>query len=157
MHKQFVGCAEGNFRKGRANGMKPEAIVIHIICGSLESAKAEFADPASQLSAHYGVGRDGSVLQFVEEEDTAFHAGIVVNPTWMGMRGGLNPNLYTIGIEHEGQPTDPWTDAQYSASAQLSRKSRAAGRSRSTPPTSSCTGRSVHRRPVQATSSIAIS
>lgn len=119
MHKQFVGCAEGNFRKGRANGMKPEAIVIHIICGSLESAKAEFADPASQLSAHYGVGRDGSVLQFVEEEDTAFHAGIVVNPTWMGMRGGLNPNLYTIGIEHEGQPTDPWTDAQYSASAQL--------------------------------------
>ncbi len=119
MHKQFVGCAEANFVKGRANGMKPEAIVIHIISGSLESAKAQFADPASQLSAHYGVGRDGAVLQFVEEEDTAFHAGIVVSPTWKGMRGGLNPNLYTIGIEHEGGPTDTWTDAQYNASAQL--------------------------------------
>lgn len=119
MPKQFVGCAEANFRQRRANGMKPEAIVIHIICGSLESARKEFADPASQLSAHYGVGRDGTVLQFVEEEDTAFHAGIVVNPTWTGIRGGLNPNLYTIGIEHEGQPDDPWSDAQYSASAEL--------------------------------------
>ncbi len=119
MHKQFVGCAEANFLKGRANGIKPEAIVIHIISGSLESAKAQFADPASQLSAHYGVGRDGTVLQFVEEEDTAFHAGVVVNPTWTGIHGGLNPNLYTIGIEHEGGPTDPWTDAQFSASAQL--------------------------------------
>jgi hypothetical protein len=119
MHKQFVGCAEANFRKGRSNGLKPEAMVIHIICGSLESAKAQFADPTTQLSAHYGVGRDGRVLQFVEEEDTAFHAGIVVNPTWQGMRGGLNPNLYTIGIEHEGQLTDVWTDVQYEVSSEL--------------------------------------
>ena len=119
MHKEFVGCAASNFRKGRSNGLKPEAIVIHIICGSLESAKAQFADPAAQVSAHYGVGRDGRVLQFVEEEDTAFHAGIVVSPTWKGIKGGLNPNLYTIGIEHEGQPADDWTDAQYQASAEL--------------------------------------
>ena len=119
MHKQFVGCAAGNFRKGRGNGHKPEAIVIHIICGSLQSAKQQFANPASQVSAHYGVGRDGTVLQFVEEEDTAFHAGIVVNPSWNGMRAGVNPNLYTVGIEHEGQPIDTWPDAQYMASAGL--------------------------------------
>src|SRR5579871_4128983 len=110
MHKQFVGCAAANFRKSRADGLKPEAIVIHIIVGSLESAKQQFADPASQVSAHYGVGRDGTILQFVEEEDTAFHAGIVVNPSWNSMRPGVNPNLHTIGIEHEGQPTDLWSD-----------------------------------------------
>jgi N-acetyl-anhydromuramyl-L-alanine amidase AmpD/peptidoglycan hydrolase-like protein with peptidoglycan-binding domain len=119
MHKQFVGCAAANFQKGRSGGLKPEAIVIHIIGGSMESAKAQFADPATQVSAHYAVGRDGSVLQFVEEEDTAFHAGIVVSATWKGIKGGLNPNLYTIGIEHEGQPTDVWTDAQYETSAEL--------------------------------------
>lgn len=119
MHKQFVGCAAANFRKGRSNGSKPEAIVIHIICGSLESATAQFADPQSQVSAHYAVGRDGRVLQFVEEEDTAFHAGIIVSPTWKGIKGGLNPNLYTVGIEHEGQPTDDWTQPQYQASAEL--------------------------------------
>lgn len=119
MHKQFVGCAAANFRKGRSNGLKPEAIVIHIICGSLESATAQFADPQSQVSAHYAVGRDGRVLQFVEEEDTAFHAGIIVSPTWSGIKGGLNPNLYTIGIEHEGQPADDWTVPQYQASAEL--------------------------------------
>jgi peptidoglycan hydrolase-like protein with peptidoglycan-binding domain len=119
MHKQYVGCAAANFRKGRSNGLKPEAIVIHIICGSLESATAQFADSQTQVSAHYGVGRDGRVLQFVEEEDTAFHAGIVVSPTWKRIKGGLNPNLYTIGIEHEGQPTDDWTATQYEASAEL--------------------------------------
>jgi hypothetical protein len=119
MHKEFVGCAAANFRKGRSSGLKPEAIVIHIICGSLDSARSQFADPAAQVSAHYAVGRDGRVLQFVEEEDTAFHAGIVVSPTWTGIKGGLNPNLYTIGIEHEGQQGDEWTDAQYQASAEL--------------------------------------
>ncbi len=113
-----MGCAAGNFHKGRS-GSEPQAIVIHVIVGSLASAGITFGDARSAVSAHYGVGKGGAVHQFVEETDTAFHAGIVVRPTWANLRTGVNPNLYTIGIEHEGLATDIWTDDQYGASGRL--------------------------------------
>ncbi len=59
------------------------------------------------------------VHQYVDENDTAFHAGIVVNPTWSLLKPGVNPNFYTCGIEHEGRPDDVWPDAQLTASAAL--------------------------------------
>jgi|SRR5262245_12432172 len=117
--KEWIGCAAGNFHRGRPTGFTPEAIVIHIIEGSLRAADLHFNDPTSVVSAHYGVGKDGRVHQFVEEQDTAFHAGIVVNPTWTGLKPRVNPNYYTIGIEHEGRADDPWSEAQYAASAAL--------------------------------------
>lgn len=115
---KWVGCAAGNFRKGRS-GSEPQAIVIHVIVGSLASAGITFGDARSSVSAHYGVGKNGTVHQFVEETDTAFHAGIVVRPTWAHLRADVNPNLYTIGIEHEGLASDVWTDDQYGASSGL--------------------------------------
>lgn len=117
--KEWIGCAPGNFQPGRPPGFAPEAIVIHIIVGSLHSAGLHFNDPASVVSAHYGVGKDGRVHQFVEEKDTAFHAGIVVNPSWALLKPRVNPNYYTVGIEHEGYPDEPWGEAQYEASAAL--------------------------------------
>ena len=81
MQRNWIGCAADNFRKGRY-GLEPKAIVIHVIVGSLESAGMTFRDPRSSVSAHYGVGKSGYVHQYVEEADTAFHAGIVVDPTW---------------------------------------------------------------------------
>jgi len=121
MPADWVGAAAENFRKGR-HGFEPKAIVIHIIVGSLQSAGLTFRDPRSSVSAHYGVGKTGSVHQFVEETDTAFHAGIVVRPTWRLIDPKVNPNFYTIGIEHEGQPQDAWPDEQYRASAALVRE-----------------------------------
>jgi N-acetyl-anhydromuramyl-L-alanine amidase AmpD len=121
MPADWIGAAAENFRKGR-RGFEPKAIVIHIIVGSLQSAGLTFRDPRSSVSAHYGVGKSGNVHQFVEESDTAFHAGIVVQPTWRLIDPKVNPNFYTIGIEHEGQPQDAWPDEQYRASAALVRE-----------------------------------
>ena len=121
MQRDWIGCAADNFRKGR-HGFEPRAIIIHIIVGSLESAGLTFRDPLSAVSAHYGVGKSGQVHQFVEEADTAFHAGTVVEPTWRLIDPNVNPNLYTVGIEHEGQPQDIWPDEQYGASAALVRE-----------------------------------
>ena len=121
MPPEWIGCAAGNFHKGR-HGLIPKAIVIHIVVGSLESAGLTFGDPRSSVSAHYGVGKSGRVHQFVQEADTAYHAGIVVRPSWRLLEPGINPNFYTIGIEHEGQPQDLWPDEQYSASAALVRE-----------------------------------
>lgn len=75
MKKQWVGCAPSNFRRGRPTGMKPEMIVLHTLKTSLTEADARFASSGSLVSAHYAVGRQGEVHQYVEETDPAFHAG----------------------------------------------------------------------------------
>ena len=121
MEKTWIGCAAANFRKGRPAPYRPEAIVVHIIVGSLGSADQHFHDPDAQVSAHYGVGKSGEVHQYVDESDTAFHAGIVVRPTWKLIKPEVSPNYYTIGIEHEGMPgrDDAWPQTQLSTSAAL--------------------------------------
>ena len=115
----WIGCPDSNFHKGRPFGLRPEAVVVHIIDGSFVAGESVFRDPTTHKSAHYAISRSGESHQFVDEKDTAFHAGIVVNPTWALLKPGVNPNFYTIGIEHEGRPDDVWPEAQLSASATL--------------------------------------
>lgn len=107
-----------NFWDGR-KGYRPEAVVIHIMEGTLAGTDSWFASPASQVSAHYGIGKNGEVHQYVREADTAWHAGRVDAPVWTLIKSNVNPNLYTIGIEHEGKHDDTWTDALKEASATL--------------------------------------
>src|SRR5215475_7550090 len=122
MDKTFIGAAPGNFRSGRALNFKPEAIVIHIAVGSLASVDAQFNNPRSSVSAHYCVAKSGNVHQYVHETDTAFHAGIIVNPNWSLLKPDVNPNFYTVGIEHEGMPEDIWPESQLAASSSLVRE-----------------------------------
>ncbi|MEN9614008.1 MAG: hypothetical protein RLZZ347_315 [Candidatus Parcubacteria bacterium] len=110
-----------NFWVGRKT-YRPEAVVIHIMDGTLGGTDAWFADHNSQVSAHYGIGKLGEVHQYVQENDTAWHAGRVDAPVWKLIRPNINPNLYTIGIEHEGKPDDVWTDAMKQASATMIRE-----------------------------------
>ncbi len=105
---------------------RPEAIVIHIMEGSLAGTDSWFRDPRSKVSAHYGVGKNGEVHRYVAETNTAWHAGRVNAPSWPLIRkaaNGLfvNPNLYTIGIEHEGREDTDWSEAMYQTSAALIR------------------------------------
>jgi N-acetylmuramoyl-L-alanine amidase len=121
MTSKFIGCAPTNFRRGRPAPYRPEAIVIHIMAGSLTGTDSWFASPVSSVSAHYGVGKNGEIHQYVQEEDTAFHAGTVDRPSWAGIKRTtagqiVNPNFYTLGIEHEGFPDDDWPAAQQAAS-----------------------------------------
>lgn len=110
-----------NFWKGR-KGYRPEAVVIHIMDGTLPGTDSWFVNPSSQVSAHYGIGKGGEVHQYVNEEDSAWHAGRVDAPAWNLIKPNINPNLYTIGIEHEGKPDDVWTDAMKQASAIMIRE-----------------------------------
>jgi N-acetyl-anhydromuramyl-L-alanine amidase AmpD len=121
-------CAAGNYRPGRPPHLQVEAVVIHSTNGPLADTEAAFAkaDAAGPRSAHYGISAAGDVHRYVEESDTAFHAGIIVGSTWTGLKRGIggafiNPNFYTIGIEHEGTDDSPWPDALYDASAALLR------------------------------------
>src|SRR3989338_5731378 len=110
-----------NFWVGR-KGYRPEGVVIHIMDGTLIGTDSWFANPSSQVSAHYGIGRTGEVHQYVQENDDAWHAGPDDALLSQLIKTNINPNLYTIGIEHEGKPNDVWTDATKQSSATLIRE-----------------------------------
>lgn len=109
-----------NFTPGR-KGQQPVAIVYHIMAGTLAGTDSWFRNPRNKVSAHFGVGKDGSIHQYVREEDAAWANGRVNKPSWPLLKPGVNPNLYTISIEHEGQPGEPFTEAMYRASLALTR------------------------------------
>lgn len=108
-----------NHRTGRRRAV--EGIAIHVMEGTLASARDWFRDPVSSVSANYGIGVDGYIEQWVEEDDEAWHAGRVNAPTAQIVldRPGVNPNSYLIGIEHEGSGEHDLTEKQRAASAWL--------------------------------------
>ena len=119
MDKIKCTCGASNFMAGRPAGMRPEAVVLHRSGGSADDIRARFLDGATATSAHYVVGKDGHITQYVEEKDTAFHAGLAINPTWKGLKAKVNPNFYTIGIELEGSADEPVPDEQSEGCAAL--------------------------------------
>lgn len=89
------------------NGVKPIGICNHISVGTMTSMDAWFKNPASNASAHFGIGRNGAIHQYVDIEHGAWTQGITRDaikyataPLIKSM--DMNPNLYLIGIEHEG-------------------------------------------------------
>lgn len=118
MFKAWIGCARSNFRSGR-DGFAAEAIVLHRTGDSLGAIDNRCKQANQFRSAHYGVGKGGEVHQYIEETDTAFHAGIVVAPTWRLIKNGKNPNLYTVALELESCAQAEASDKQLSALAEL--------------------------------------
>lgn len=111
-----------NYTKGRG-GQRVLATVLHISQGSLGSMREWFNNPAAKVSAHYGIGLNGTIEQYVDEDDSAWHAGLKIRPTARIVldRPGVNPNDITIGIEHEGYAHLPPTSQQLMSSAELVR------------------------------------
>lgn len=115
---KWMPADPSNYRKGRKANVS--LVVIHITSGR------EHALPVAQMwqganhksSAHFVIDQDGSVIQAIDTEDTAWHAS--------------NANSYAIGIEHcarepgeftrtTGKPDPglPVSDAIYASSAKL--------------------------------------
>jgi N-acetyl-anhydromuramyl-L-alanine amidase AmpD len=84
---------DANYQKGRQEKIK--GVVLHGTAGP--NAVQYFKKPEAQVSAHYVIEQDGSVIQMVSEDDTAWHAG-VVSPN-SEFANGPNPNSWLIGIE----------------------------------------------------------
>ena len=68
-----VPAYEGNYTKGRS-GRKIEQICLHHMAGRLtaEQCGRIFQAKGRYGSSHYGVGYDGSIANYVDEEDTAW-------------------------------------------------------------------------------------
>lgn len=71
--QKVVPADEGNYTKGRS-GRNIEAITIHHMAGRLtaEQCGRIFQTKGRYGSSHYGVGYDGSIANYVDEEDTAW-------------------------------------------------------------------------------------
>ena len=63
-----------NYTKGRQAKVS-EIIIHHAASTSFDSIGQVFASPGRGASAHYGVGRNDNVDQYVPEGDTAWHCG----------------------------------------------------------------------------------
>lgn len=84
------------------------AIVNHRIVGTLLSARRAFGlvagDAGRSASSHFGIGFVNGKLtidQYVPLDRMAWTNGDVRDPTWSRIIAGVNPNLYTVTIEHE--------------------------------------------------------
>lgn len=94
------------------NGQKAEMVIIHDTEGGWNASVATLQNDPGK-SVQYIVGTDGRVAQFVAkgvpdaENITAYHCG------------NRNYNERSVGIEHVGYATKPYTEANYAASVKL--------------------------------------
>lgn len=95
MTQNAIWKTSPNFTVGRG-GTAVDRIVIHYIVGNLAACDSTFLNPASQVSAHYGIG-EGRIHQYVSTRNTAWHSG-----NWAF-------NQRSIGIEHSAAPERPPT------------------------------------------------
>ena len=95
-----------NHYQGR-NGYHITHITLHIMVGHLAGTDSIFQHPGG-ASAHYGIGADGTIHQYVNEQDGS----------WSDANYASNNS--TISIEHEGGMNGiPCTQACMDASAKL--------------------------------------
>lgn len=80
-------------------------VVLHIMEGTLWGSDSWFRNPVAQASSHFGVGKDGTIIQWVDTDDRSW-AEAAGNPYW-------------ISIEHEGHAGDSLTDAQIEADGRI--------------------------------------
>jgi N-acetylmuramoyl-L-alanine amidase len=112
----WLGSPNYTERRAGHDMSQPSWVVLHTMVGTLAGANARFQQPGQAASAHYGVGLDGRLVQWVDERDAAWTNGATA-------RDGIGDNLDSITIEHEdgGNYDGPRTPALYAASARLVR------------------------------------
>jgi hypothetical protein len=84
-----------------------QGVVMHTMVGNLPGTDSCFLNPNFGASAHFGIGQDGSVIQWVPLGSGAWHI--------------VSGNDHWYGIEHadDGNPHNPLTAEQLKASAQI--------------------------------------
>jgi N-acetyl-anhydromuramyl-L-alanine amidase AmpD len=111
---RWIPSVNHNTRPGGKSDI--DTIVLHHTGGgSLESNVAWMNNPASKVSAHYTVGKDGRIVNSVRDEDRAWHAGT------SRYKGRDDVNDFSVGIEivNKGDHVDPYPPEQMEAVAHL--------------------------------------
>lgn len=121
---EIIWMGNSHTNSSSREGHVPFVIVNHISAGTMSSMDSWFTSPANQVSsAHFGIARDGRVHQYVSIDRMAWANGLS-QPQLQSATApvveehGVNPNLYTVSIEHEGLDGG-LTEPQFVASVQL--------------------------------------
>ncbi|GGF19072.1 N-acetylmuramoyl-L-alanine amidase [Echinicola rosea] len=86
---------------------RPNFVVIHHTAqDSIEQTIHTFTVPHSQVSSHYVISRDGTIVQMLNDYLRSWHAG---RGKW-GHDTDLNSS--SLGIELDNNGSEPFTDAQ---------------------------------------------
>ena len=117
-----------NYKKGRGE-QKPLIVVIHRISLpglTAESALQRFTNPNEEVSSHAICKYDGTIINIVNDEDTAYCNGKVVNPrsslVKMFFQKGVSINEISLSLENEGSEYNDLTEAQYKSNAKWVRE-----------------------------------
>lgn len=94
----------------RHDGARPDMVVIHYTAmQSAEAACRTLCNPATEVSAHYLIAEDGTVMSLVAEDMRAWHAGA-------GQWGAITDvNSRSIGIELANPGHCPFSHDQIEA------------------------------------------
>ena len=106
----------GNYSASRFGAKVNKIVIHHAATTDFDGIGRTFKTPGRNASAHYGVGRNNNVDQYVSEDHMAWHAG-TSNPA-------TNPNPSSIGIEHvnsAGAPNWDIADSTFNTSVELVR------------------------------------
>lgn len=96
------------------NDRRPAYVILHHTTNdTAEQALRTLTDPVREVSAHYLVGRDGRIVQLVDERRRAWHAG---QSRW-GSDADINSS--SIGIELDNNGREPFAAAQIDALLRL--------------------------------------
>jgi N-acetylmuramoyl-L-alanine amidase len=96
------------------NERKPNFVVIHHTSDdTVDQALRTLASPARGVSAHYLIGRDGTIIQLVDERARAWHAG---ESKW---GADTDINSASLGIELDNNGSEAFAEAQISALLRL--------------------------------------
>ena len=112
MPRAIIERPSPNF-SGRG-GAAIDCVVIHDTgCREAETALSCFASPASPMSAHYVIDRDGTIYRCVDDVDGAWHAADSV------LDGCPDVNACSIGIELVGFASTAYRPAQIDSLVEL--------------------------------------
>ncbi|HEY6919149.1 MAG TPA: N-acetylmuramoyl-L-alanine amidase [Tabrizicola sp.] len=101
-----------NFGERRGGG-RVELVVLHYTVLGCAEALERLCDPVAEVSAHYLIDRNGTVLSLVDEGARAWHAGA---GAWAGA-GDVNSR--SIGIELANTGQEPFAEPQMAALERL--------------------------------------
>ncbi len=110
-----------NYFPGRA-GHAPRWIIIHGTAGFGSAEEVGYYFQRADVATHYIIGRDGVVVQTVDEENAAWANGGVTEGHDAWWSRSLNPNYVTISIEHvklARDNSDELTEVQKQVSFEL--------------------------------------
>ena len=93
---------------------RPNYVILHQTSDdTVDAALATLTNPERKVSAHYLIGRDGTIYQLVDESARAWHAGA----SFWG--GNTDLNSASIGIELDNDGKQPFPGAQIDALLRL--------------------------------------